>query len=306
LINKREAERKAKCFMKVLWAIDPFSDKKNKLKQMHGLLKNLAHDSSDIEVGYVATRMENSLNLAFEIPEEERYSSYPRKAIKKSLSDARVVVKDENILVEDSHALSTSKAVENFLSMAKSRRSNLVALHTHAREGISRFILGSFAESMIHQSELSVLVVNPRTKPSSRIRRVLYASDFSSPAKKHLKTVVKIAKGLNSDLIIFHKAFMTYKVEFAEMSAEAQSYRNKVNNMKKWIEGECKKSGISAKVIINSEFDKTSDLILKCKKKHDADLIVVNAQVGSLTSLMGGSVTRQVVRAAQVPVLVLK
>jgi nucleotide-binding universal stress UspA family protein len=41
-------------------------------------------------------------------------------------------------------------------------------------------------------------------------------------------------------------------------------------------------------------------------KKKKIDLVAVSAKIGPMAALIGGSITRQIVRGSQVPVLVLK
>ena len=292
--------------MKALWALEPFHQDKKRIKGMHKLLGQLVNRPADIKVGFVVTRFENELNLAFDIPIEERFSTYPRKLLKNSLNKANVKIEDRNIHVVDYEAFSTTKAVDRFLSLAKSCGSDLIALYTHARHGSVRFTIGSFAETAIHRSKASLLLVNPKTNFSSKIKRIFYASDFGPVSKKQLIRVLQICKKLNAQLTVFHQAEVIYKWSLDESNPKVHAYRRKVKRMETWIEQECKRAGISSKVIVASEFTGTTDLIFKSMAKVKADLIVVSAKVGPTAALMGGSITRQVVRGSQKPVLVLK
>ena len=292
--------------MKVLWALEPFHQDKKRIKDMHKLLEQFVSRKAGIEVGFIVTRSEGELNRAFDIPFEERFSAYPRKVLKKSLRKAKVAIEDKNIHVVDHETFSTTKAVDRFLSLAKSRGSDLIALYTHARHGIVRFTLGSFAETAIHRSKTSLLLVNPKTNFSPKVKRIFYTSDFSPASKKHFKRVIQLSKKLNAQLTVFHHAEPIYKWSLDESNPKIHAYRRKVKRMQVWIEQECKRAGISGKVIVASEFSGTTDLIFKSMNKAKADLIVVSAKVGPVAALMGGSITRQVVRESQKPVLVLK
>jgi nucleotide-binding universal stress UspA family protein len=292
--------------MKALWAVEPFHQDNKRVKGMHNLLKQFVSKPAHIEVGFVVTRHENELNLAFDIPFEERFSTYPRKILKSSLRKSKVTIEDKNIHVVDYETFSTTKATDRLLSLAKSRGSDLIALYTHARHGFIRFTLGSFAETAIHRSKISLLLVNPRTNFSPKVKRIFYASDFSPSAKKHLKKVMKICKQLKSDLIVFHQAEVIYKWSLDESNPKIHAYRRKVKRMQNWIEQECKREGIFSEVTVASEFKGTTDLILKNANKEKADLIVVSAKAGPVAALMGGSTTRQVVRGSSKPVLILK
>lgn len=292
--------------MKALWALEPFHQDKSKVKSMHDLLKQFVSRPEQIEIGYIVTRHENELNLAFHIPYEERFSSYPRRILKRSLQKAKIGLANKNIHVVDLETFSTTKAVDRFLSLAKSRGSDLIALYTHAHHGFTRFTMGSFAETAIHRSKVSLLLLNPKTKFNAKVKRIFFASDFSPSAKNRLRKVVQICKRLKSDLIVFHQAEFIYKWSLDESNPKIHAYRRKVNRMQNWIEQECKRAGISSKVEVASEFKGTTDLILKNANKEKADLIIVSARTGPFAALMGGSITRQVVRGSTKPVLILK
>lgn len=292
--------------LKALWAFEPFHQDKKRVKGMHNLLRQVVSRPTGIEVGFIVTRFENELNLAFDIPFEERFSAYPRKILKNSLRKAKVAIEDKNIHVVDYEAFSTTKAVDRFLSLAKSRSSDLIALYTHARHGYVRFTLGSFAETMIHRSKTNLLLVNPKTKFSPKVKNILYASDFSPSSQKHLSGVIQLCKKVGSRLTVFHAAEIIYKRSLDESNPQVHAYRKKMARMQAGIEQECKKAGLACEVIISSELRPTTELVLKIAKKGRADLIVVSAKVGPAAALMGGSITRQIIRSSAKPVLVLK
>lgn len=292
--------------MKALWAFEPFHQDKMRIKGMHNTLALLTGSPTKIDVGFVVTRTESSLNLAFDVPKEERFNAYPRKLIRQDLKKSRLKIGDKNIHVIDYETMSNTKAVDRLLKLARDRGADLIGLFTHARKGYFRFALGSFAETAIHRSKKSLLIFNPQTQAASKIRKTLFASDFSPSSKKHLKKVIAYCGKLKSRLVVFHHADATYKWSLDESNSEVRAYRSKVNRMKSWIEKECLRAGITYEVIVDSDFGATADLIFNNVKKKKIDLLVVCAKTGPMAALMGGSVTRQVVRGSSVPVLVLK
>lgn len=52
---------------------------------------------------------------------------------------------------------------EEILAIIAEERVNLVALTTHAREGISRFIFNSVAHNILHQVNIPLLILHPAT-----------------------------------------------------------------------------------------------------------------------------------------------
>lgn len=291
--------------MKALWAYEPFQQDKKRVRGMYQLLKQLVVPSN-IEVGFIVTRHESDLNLAFDIPLEERFTLYPRKLIKKSLKESKISIEDKKIHVVDYETFSNTKVADRLLSLAKSRNVNLIALYTHSRHGFHRFVLGSFAETLIHRTQVDLLLVNPKIDFSKKVKNVFFMTDFSPTLKKHLKKIVLICKHLNATLTIFHAAEVIYEWSLDESNPRFHAYRRKIAKTKSWIEHECQQAGIKYDVIVTSEMRSITEMALESAKNYKSDLIVVAAKSGAMTALMGGSITRQIVRESTKPVLVLK
>jgi nucleotide-binding universal stress UspA family protein len=292
--------------MKVLWAYDPFHHNKNTTIGMHQILKQLAAKPSNIEVGYVVTRNEPNLSLAFDVPQEERFSIYPLRLIKESLKRSNVTIEDNKIHVVDYDTLSNTKAVERLLKLAKSRSSDLIALQTQSLQGFQRFVIGSFAETAIHLSRAHLLLVNPKMTVSKKVKNIFFMTDFSPTSKKHLKQVISISKQFKANLVVFHAAEVVYKMSLDDKNPKIQAYRRKIAKEKASIEQDCRKASLKGEVIIGSEMAPISEVALKSAKKFKSDLIVVAAKSGAIKALMGGSITRQIVRESSIPVLILK
>ena len=292
--------------MKTLWAIEPFHQDKKNTKAIYNLIKQLTDKPSNIEAGFIVTRRESELHLAFDIPFEERFSSYPLKILQDKFEKANIDMVKKNIHVVDFDSLSTTKAVDRLLLLAKSRNSDLIALQTQARQGFKRIMLGSFAETAIHRSKIDLLLVNPKANFSPKIKNIFYASDFSPSAKLQLKKVLHLSKRLGARLTVFHAAELIYKWSLDESNPKILAYRRKTLKIKNWIEQAGKEARVPCQVILTSEVAPTTELILKNIKKIGADLIVVSAKVGPLAALMGGSITRQIARSSTKPVLILK
>lgn len=292
--------------MRALWAFEPFHQDTQRIQGMHRTLTQIVGSPQNIEVGFVVTRTEPSLSLAFDVPPEERFGLYPLRATKLALEKAKVKVPDRNIHVVDYETYSNTRAVDRFLALAKTQKSDVIALFTHAKQGYIRLAVGSFAETAIHRSKVDLLILNPKTKTAPKIKNILFANDFSLNSKKQLLRVIDQCKKSKAHLTVFHHAEFVYKWSLNEASPKIKAYRKKVDTMKAWVEGQGKKAGVPTQVFIASEFQATADLILRQAKKSKADLIAVTAKTGPIAALMGGSVTRQVLRSSPAPVWVLK
>ncbi|HAZ13591.1 MAG: hypothetical protein A2X86_13750 [Bdellovibrionales bacterium GWA2_49_15] len=292
--------------MKALWAFEPFHQKDACVKGMHGLLRQLAIPMSNIDVGFIVTRSEPELYLAYDVPDKERFTVYPRRLLKKKLQQAKVQFEDKKLHVIDFNTISNTKAVDRLLALATSLDVDIIALYTHARKGYKRFILGSFAETVIHRSKFDLLLINPTAKFPVKIKNILFASDFTSSSKKALRQCIEISRRTKARLTVFHVAEVMYQWSLDEGNPKIHSYRKYVKQMCEWIEGECQKSKVLCEIIVTTEIRPMTNLVLNAAAKVMADLIVVVAKTGPMSALMGGSTTRQLIRASTTPVLVLK
>lgn len=292
--------------MKAIWAFEPFHQDIERVKGMHRLLSQLAPPPESIELGFVVTHYEEGLNTTKILSAKDRSATYPRAKVKEVIKRANLKISDASVHVIEHETRSVTEAVNGFLKVARSRKADLIALYTHARSGFKRFLLGSFAETAIHCSKTSVLVVNPLCKISPRIKKVVFATDFAKSDRKHLQQTIALCRHLKAHLTIIHHAEVIYGWSLDESNPEFHAYRRQVNKTLASTEAECRKAGLRAEVIINSDFIGTTDLILQTVEKVRGDLIVMSAKAGPALALIGGSVSRKVVRAAQAPVLILK
>lgn len=292
--------------MKVLWGFAPLQQDNLAIKGMFKSIRQFSPDTKNISVGCVVSESDSYLSTAFDVPAKERYSTYPKKLILGELKKANALVDDNRIQVVQQKGFTTTKAVDRLLEVAKSQKADLLALFTHNKTGLKRFFLGSFAETAIHRSPIDLLIVNPKSEIPQNIKNIIFASDFSDRSKKDLEQVLELCESLGARLTVFHAAEVTYSWSPDEDNSEILAYRKKTDRMAQWVREACQKKGVSCEVILKSEFKPTSELILKAAQKVKAQLIIVSAETGPAAALMGGSVTRQIVRNGKYPVLVIK
>jgi nucleotide-binding universal stress UspA family protein len=292
--------------MKTLWAIEPFNQDINVVKKLHKLILQFVDSGDELEAGYIATGYENELALAFDIPIEERFTVYPLGLIRKIFEKAKIKSKSTNLFVEHFDTLSTTKAVDHLLSHAEKSGSELIVVASHTRHGMKRLILGSFAETIIHRSHKNLLIVNPNTSFSDNISHVFYSSDFGGDEKEYISRAIGLAGRMKAKLSVFHVPKITCRNEPGTKKSGSDKYSDHVNEMCDYIKDQCRNRNVECNMILPSVMGSVSDLAIKAAKKSNADLIVVSAKSGPMTALMGGSITRQIVRASHQPVLILK
>ena len=290
--------------MKILMALEPFHQDQSSLKSLFKISKLLGGSKTRLETATVAQTSNPSLSLAFDVPPTERFTKYPLKLVQRTLKESGLSAERSHII--ESKYLSTTKNVDLFLGLAQDRGADMISLFTHARQGYMRFVLGSFVETMLHRSKISLLILSPKMRVTQKPKSILMASDFGDSLKSDLKQAIRACQNLNSRLVVFHHsdAVDTWMAGHATLAPNANN--KEVEKTKTWIESTCQKAGVQVEIVVSTKFYSTSELIMAEAKKKKAGLIVVSAKTGPTVALMGGSITRQVVRGSEVPVLVLK
>lgn len=292
--------------MQALWSYEPFHQDNKNLQNMHRLLTALTGNPSHIHIGFVATHTEPSLRLAFDIPAKERFTTYPQEIIAQQLKEAKIKFDKSKIHVIDEVSYSNTKTANILIKSANKLNVDLIALFTHARKGYKRLMLGSFAETLIHMSPQNLLVLPPTNASPTALKNILFTSDFEKSTQKDIEHILSICKNLKAKLVVFHHADISYKATSGGKEEKASAYRRKVNEMKSWIEIMAKKNRVDCEVVIKSDFKSVTDHVNSLVRSKKSDLIFVRAKASARKSLMGGSITRAIVRQSSLPVFILK
>jgi len=285
--------------------LEPFE--KNKKLRFLGkkILLSYFSTSDKIEAVYVSSHAENALNTAFDIPKKNRFTTYPKKLIRSQLNALALKKITAAVLFQPSISLSAS--VKRLASYALSSKANLIVASTHGKVGLPRFVFGSFAESLAHISETDLLLYNQKTKLNKTPKKIVYAHDFSRKGAEGLEKIIDYANKWKASITVVHIPEASYSISFQGPDDEADSYRKYVTDVAIYIEECLKRRGIECDIVIEQNWKKPeAELILNAAKKIKADLIAVTAKSGKTAILLGGSVTRNIMRKSTIPTLVLK
>lgn len=84
---------------------------------------------------------------------------------------------------------------------------DLIAMSTHARNGMAKWLLGSVAETVVRRSQLPVLLVRPRLAPPRAVlRRILVPLDGSEESFAVMTTVKRLALRTGAEVVLLHVA----------------------------------------------------------------------------------------------------
>lgn len=296
---------------KFLWAIDPYGDVKTQ-SLVATLVKTLS-EKITIEPVYVHGQSgfpfeANEKSVRFNLAEIEQTFKETIKALEFKSDQA------PTILAHDSAYLRA--AVKTLVSYAKKVNAAAILVSTHARTGIMRYVLGSFVETLILESSVPIMIVNPKTKIEARPGIILYPTDFSDLSWTAFQEVASFAKLIDAQIRIFHQ----YQGEAQSIPEDVNYFHNnhwlsgehlldkelqevKIK-LKKWLSW-CEQHNIACDHSIKFGLKNIADATLAEAKKEKVWMIAMATATGRVAAAFPGSNARWVTRAALCPVWIL-
>lgn len=291
--------------MKYVWAFSPFDKNKKLDTKASTLVTSILGGKENVEAVFVASHSYTELATAFDVPEQDRFSRYPEKLLQTAMKKLRIKVSKCTVLVEE--GLSLTSSVKRLAAYLNRSQTNVAIVASRAKSGLSRLLMGSFAESLVHFSPVDLLIFNENSSVHKRApKTLLFAHDFSRSADKGLDRAIDYAKAWGCKLHIIHIPGPTYGFKFSGQNAEIENYRKRVRRKLGLIKEKLIKAGVFGSAELDPRWSPVAERILKRASAVTADFVLVVAKSGKLASLLGGSVSRQILRASPVPVLVVK
>jgi len=201
--------------------------------------------------------------------------------------------------------------VDALVKHAQKTKADLILVNTHARKGLSRFWMGSFAETLMHHSSLPVLFINPSFKPVSEIKNIIFPTNLSPGAEKALHSACDLAKKVGAAVTLYNNVeyfVATPGLSFTETMVFtgqiAKDIKERKKSLDKLASRFSKTYGIKFKTKVDETDTRVSEGITALASKTPGSLIAMTSQTGPILSVLVGSTTRRVVREATVPVIV--
>jgi nucleotide-binding universal stress UspA family protein len=186
------------------------------------------------------------------------------------------------------------------LQAARDTEADLIVMATHGRKGVSRVVLGSVTEGVLHATPCPLLTIPPRAAGAGgSFRRVVCAVDFSpsSPATlSHALDMVEEAAGELTVVSVVDPAFSSKPP--AEARADVEDALERLHHR---VPDEVAHWCVLRNAV---RFGETASEVLKVAAQERADLIVVGAHSRRpLVGVMAGSCADRIVRESSCPVL---
>jgi nucleotide-binding universal stress UspA family protein len=209
------------------------------------------------------------------------------------------------------------RAEEAIISKAEADSGTLIAMATHGRSGLNRFLLGSVAEKVLRGSGNPLLLVRATEGAQSTgeagFKTVIVPLDGSELAESVLPLVAAMAKELDLEVMLFRAYHIPYNAYAADDGYYAVNYDELIagarDGAKEYVDkqvAEMKKLGVAKVSGVSKEGFAGDEIIALGRKSADALIAMCSHGRSGVKRWVLGSVTETVVRHSDDPVLVVR
>lgn len=260
---------------KLVWAIDPFFEDESLQKTTVQFIKSI-NKGNKISIDPVSIVESDAQAEAL-----ENLTRFLKKTKVSGLTDAEVLVQSDRSL---------TKAVLRLVAYAKQVGAAAIVVSTQASRGATRFLLGSFAETLILESDVPVLAISPKSKLGNKLKTILYPTDFSERSHEVFPQVLSVASVVGAKVVLFHR-----RENPLESDERSQPFA-----------ALAQKARVPFKSFYSEKEVSTAKAILDGIRHTNANLVaMVSYGAPSPARVVVGSTTRQVLRAADCPVWII-
>ena len=295
----------------ILLSIDPYQKGRKLVNRSIGLVKTLGNGlSTSVLPVYVAEKSRLSrLRKVFKRDSdnfEERTKEKINKILKVSkknrIEKAEILFDDERNRQKDARIVAT---------FGKNHGDLMIIAATAAQPGIRSIFDESFTENLVSQANIPVVTVNTITKIPSKIKKILFTSDFSAESSRAFAKICELAKKLNAEVILFSvlRQYM-YLDDISSFNiATTVGGFNWIDFEKKRIQSlanvylnRAKRMGVKARFFCEEENVAVPRAVMRYAHKINADMIALAAKSNSRFAHTFGTVTQRLIRKSDLPV----
>ncbi len=203
---------------------------------------------------------------------------------------------------------------EVILANAEADAGILIAMATHGRSGVSRWLLGSIAEKIVREAKNPVFLVrakdNADTVAQAMLNSIIVPLDGSQTAETVLPTVIELATAMKLKVVLLQVfslkqiiySYKDYIADFAELQNLSRSSAARYLESK---EPELKNAGLEVLTVV-SEGEAAETIIELAKGSPDSLIVMCTHGRSGVRRWMLGSITEKVARHAEDPVLAIR
>jgi nucleotide-binding universal stress UspA family protein len=229
-------------------------------------------------------------------------------------STAKTLAEGSDLHVEC--ALLTGLTTESLEEYVEQTGTELVVMTSHGRGGVGRLVLGNVADQLVHRLHVPVLVLRPREKKqwaaSAEARRVLVPLDGSATAASILEQAVAFARLTECEMLLLSivqpiPILLPPFIWPPEALTEPPEHRELATH--RYLEGvkkDLRAVGLKVESRVRLSSKVAREILLLAREEECGFIAMATHGASGLDRLMLGSVADQVVRHADIPVLLLR
>ena len=301
---------------KVVWAIDPFEQITDSQRHASQLVRALQERlKATVQPVYVLSPAELNLSAEFAGHWVSHYQPAAEKALAQAIIESKLETLEPSKIILQG-ATSTAKAADALVQFCGETGAELIVVGTHGRTGMSRLLLGSFAETLMMRSRIPVMVVGPHLRSGCTFDQVLFPSEFGETSKTTFKKVVALARDFGAKVILYHA--IPRPIEPVYQSGvylmgspwipiqeyyghEVARHERHAQIWARWAKGQ----GVETEVVIDTDTLNIAESIIQLARLRKVGWIAMAAHSGPIATAILGSITRQVIRIAETPVWIM-
>jgi nucleotide-binding universal stress UspA family protein len=206
------------------------------------------------------------------------------------------------------------KPAEVIVHLAASSPRTLIAMATHGRSGVKRWVLGSIAEEVLHAAFNPLLLVRGSEEQVSGegviLKRIFVPLDGSQLAEKVLPHVIGLAKGADLSVILVRTYALPLDVYGEGYGVNSRTFLEEIKNeaqsyLEKKVE-ELKGGGLARVSFLLIEGNAAAEILQLVEGGPDSLVMMCTHGRSGIGRWVLGSVTERVVRHSREPVLVIR
>jgi len=189
----------------------------------------------------------------------------------------------------------TDTPVHAILRTVKEWNADAVVMGTHGWSGWRRALLGSVAESVLHELEIPILTIRHRTEAPAethaRMKRFLCPVNYSDVARDAIVVAGSLAESFDGEIYVVHV------VE----ANRHEPHEGDLDALREWIPHDIRHRCLYKELVIRGN---AAETVIDLANKLDTDMIVVGAQHRRFVdTTVIGTTTERILRHSSCPVM---
>jgi nucleotide-binding universal stress UspA family protein len=209
------------------------------------------------------------------------------------------------------------RAEDVIVEFGEKDRAMLIAMATHGRSGLNRFLLGSVAEKVLRATANVLLLVRATDEASSNgeisFKTIIVPLDGSELAEGVLPMAAGMAKKLRLEVLLFRAYHIPYNAYAANDGLYAVNYDDLIpavcdeaNDYLEKKAAELKKLGVANVSAVSKEGFAGDEILATGRKTPNALIAMCSHGRSGVRRWVLGSVTENVVRHGDNPILIFR